>query len=157
MNPKPVSSLCLTPSGTLRNALEIIDKGRAGICLMVDEGQHLLGTINDGGMAHPLPEEAALGGARLAGPRQPDHLSPAHQAAVKLPCPVTEDLFKNNLSLPSCSSSSDGDIERVCAVIASRSQPPTHPFHVLHRQQRGLAAHLTLMLVQQPLPPSDPL
>lgn len=49
---------------------------------------------------------------------QPGHLSPAHQDAVKLPCPVSEDLFENCLSLPSCSSSSDADIERVCAVIA---------------------------------------
>lgn len=48
---------------------------------------------------------------------QPGHLSPAHQDAVKLPCPVAEDLYQNCLSLPSCSSSSDADIERVISVI----------------------------------------
>lgn len=58
------------------------------------------------------------------------------------------------ISMPS---SSDGNIQRVCAVIAGWSQPPAHPFHVLHRQQRGLAAHLALMLVQKPLPPAGPL
>jgi len=48
---------------------------------------------------------------------QPGHLSPAHQDAVKLPCPVAEGLYQNCLSLPSCSSSSDADIERVISVI----------------------------------------
>lgn len=48
---------------------------------------------------------------------QPAHLSPAHADAFKLPCPVSEDLFAHCLSLPSCSSSSDADIERVISVI----------------------------------------
>jgi len=48
---------------------------------------------------------------------QPAHLSPAHQDAVKLPCPVAEDLYANCLSIPSSSSSTDADIERVIAVI----------------------------------------
>ncbi len=48
---------------------------------------------------------------------QPAHLSPAHQDAFKLPCPVSEDLFANCLSLPSSSSSSDQDIARVIQVI----------------------------------------
>ena len=48
---------------------------------------------------------------------QPMHQSPAHQDAVKLPCPVAEDLFANCLSLPSCSFATDADIERVIAVI----------------------------------------
>ena len=48
---------------------------------------------------------------------QPVHLSPAHQDAFKLPCPVAEDLFANALSLPSCSSATDEDIERVIQVI----------------------------------------
>lgn len=54
---------------------------------------------------------------------QPAHLSPAHQDAVKLPCPVSEDLYANCLSLPSCSFSTDADIERVISVIrdAARS------------------------------------
>jgi perosamine synthetase len=48
---------------------------------------------------------------------QPAHLSPAHQDAVKLPCPVAEDLYANCLSIPSSSSSTDPDIQRVIAVI----------------------------------------
>jgi len=48
---------------------------------------------------------------------QPGHLSPAHQDAVKLPCPVSEDLYANCLSIPSSSSSTDADIERVISVI----------------------------------------
>jgi dTDP-4-amino-4,6-dideoxygalactose transaminase len=48
---------------------------------------------------------------------QPAHLSPAHQDAVKLPCPVAEDLYANCLSVPSSSSSTDADIQRVIAVI----------------------------------------
>lgn len=48
---------------------------------------------------------------------QPAHLSPAHQDAFKLPCPVSEDLFANCLSLPSCSSATDADIGRVITVI----------------------------------------
>ncbi len=48
---------------------------------------------------------------------QPAHLSPAHQNAYKLPCPVSEDLFANCLSLPSCSFSTDADIGRVITVI----------------------------------------
>ena len=35
---------------------------------------------------------------------QPGHLSPAHQDAVKLPCPVAEELYENCLSIPSSSS-----------------------------------------------------
>lgn len=48
---------------------------------------------------------------------QPTHLSPAHQDAFKLPCPVSEDLFANCLSLPSCSSATEADIGRVITVI----------------------------------------
>jgi perosamine synthetase len=52
---------------------------------------------------------------------QPAHLSPAHHDAVKLPCPVAEDLFANCLSLPSCSFSTDADIERVIKTIRDAS------------------------------------
>ena len=48
---------------------------------------------------------------------QPGHLSPAHQNAFKLPCPVAEDLYANCLSLPSCSFATDADIKRVIQVI----------------------------------------
>jgi perosamine synthetase len=48
---------------------------------------------------------------------QPAHLSPAHRDAFKLPCPVSEDLFANCLSLPSCSFATDADIGRVITVI----------------------------------------
>jgi len=50
---------------------------------------------------------------------QPAHLSPAHQDAVHLPCPVAEDLYQNCLSLPSSSSASDADIQRVVAAVKS--------------------------------------
>lgn len=49
---------------------------------------------------------------------QPAHLSPAHHDAVKLPCPVAENLFANCLSIPSCSFSTDADIERVISAIS---------------------------------------
>jgi perosamine synthetase len=52
---------------------------------------------------------------------QPAHLSPAHLDAVKLACPVAEDLFENCLSLPSCSFSTDADIMRVIQVIKDAS------------------------------------
>jgi perosamine synthetase len=48
---------------------------------------------------------------------QPAHLSPAHADAVKLPCPIAEDLFEHCLSLPSSSFSTDADIHRVIEVI----------------------------------------
>lgn len=48
---------------------------------------------------------------------QPGHLSPAHQDAFSLPCPVAESLYHNCLSLPSSSSASDEDISRVISVI----------------------------------------
>ena len=53
---------------------------------------------------------------------QPAHLSPAHQNAVKLPCQVAENLFANCLSIPSCSSSTDSDIDRVIKVILNASR-----------------------------------
>jgi perosamine synthetase len=53
---------------------------------------------------------------------QPAHLSPAHQGAVKLPCPVAEDLFAHCLSIPSCSLSTDADINRVINVILDASR-----------------------------------
>ncbi|MBE7495906.1 MAG: LegC family aminotransferase [Verrucomicrobiaceae bacterium] len=54
---------------------------------------------------------------------QPAHLSPAHQDAVKLPCPVAEDLFAHCLSIPSCSFSTDEDILRVISVIRDAARP----------------------------------
>jgi perosamine synthetase len=48
---------------------------------------------------------------------QPAHLSPAHQDAFKLPCPVAEDLYAHCLSIPSSSCSTDQEIERVITVI----------------------------------------
>ena len=52
---------------------------------------------------------------------QPAHLSPAHRDAhrdaLRLPCPLAEDLYANCLSLPSSSSSSDDDIARVIAEV----------------------------------------
>lgn len=48
---------------------------------------------------------------------QPAHLSPAHQDAFMLPCPVSEDLFANCLSLPSCSFATNEDIQRVIQAI----------------------------------------
>jgi perosamine synthetase len=53
---------------------------------------------------------------------QPAHLSPAHQDAVRLPCQVAEDLFANCLSIPSCSLSTDADINRVIKVILDASR-----------------------------------
>jgi perosamine synthetase len=53
---------------------------------------------------------------------QPAHLSPAHADALKLPCPVAEDLYANCLSLPSSSSSSDDDIARVIAEVRTAAK-----------------------------------
>ncbi|MES2594367.1 MAG: nucleotidyltransferase family protein [Verrucomicrobiota bacterium] len=60
MTSKPVSLLCLPPAGTIRNALEVIEKGSEGICLMVDAEQRLLGTITDGDIRRALLRGATL-------------------------------------------------------------------------------------------------
>jgi dTDP-glucose pyrophosphorylase len=60
MTPQPVSQLCLPSSGTIRNALEVIEKGSEGICLMVDASQRLLGTVTDGDIRRALLKGASL-------------------------------------------------------------------------------------------------
>jgi len=61
MTPTPVSQLCLPPTGTIRNTLEVIEKGAEGICLLVDEEQRLLGTVTDGDIRRALLKGATLG------------------------------------------------------------------------------------------------
>lgn len=60
MTSKPVTLFCLPPSGTLWDALQVIDKGAEGICLMVDADQKLLCTITDGDIRRALLKGAAL-------------------------------------------------------------------------------------------------
>jgi perosamine synthetase len=48
---------------------------------------------------------------------QPIHLSPAHQNAVSLPCPVAEKVFETALCLPSSSFLTDEEVLRVISVI----------------------------------------
>lgn len=60
MTSKPVALFCLPPDGTLRHALEVIDRGAEGIALMVDAGNRLLGTITDGDVRRALLKGAAL-------------------------------------------------------------------------------------------------
>lgn len=43
-----ISLLCLSKDSTLRQAVACIDKGGLGIVMVVDDNQHLLGTITDG-------------------------------------------------------------------------------------------------------------
>ena len=52
MTSKPIATFCLPASGTLWEALQVIDKAAEGICLMVDENQRLLGTVTE---ASPYP------------------------------------------------------------------------------------------------------
>lgn len=57
---QPVSKLCLPPSGSIRDALAVIERGSEGICLMVDENQRLLGTVTDGDIRRALLKGASL-------------------------------------------------------------------------------------------------
>ena len=50
---------------------------------------------------------------------QPLHLSPAHQDAPKMACPVAEHLYANALSLPCSVGVDDEDIDRVIETIAA--------------------------------------
>jgi dTDP-glucose pyrophosphorylase len=60
MTSKPIATFCLPASGTLWEALQVIDKAAEGICLMVDESQRLLGTVTDGDIRRALLKGAAL-------------------------------------------------------------------------------------------------
>lgn len=60
MTSKPVSLLCLPPTGTIRNALEVIEKGAEGICLLVDAEQRLLSTVTDGDIRRALLKGASM-------------------------------------------------------------------------------------------------
>lgn len=55
-----VSSFCLPASGTLWDAMKVIDNGAEGICLMVDDHQRLIGTITDGDIRRALLNGATL-------------------------------------------------------------------------------------------------
>lgn len=43
-----LEKLCIDLTGTLRNAVSVLDQNRIGIVLVVDAQQHLIGTITDG-------------------------------------------------------------------------------------------------------------
>ncbi len=60
MASKPIHLFCLPPSGSLRNALEVIDKGAEGIGLMVDSDWLLLGTITDGDVRRAILKGCSL-------------------------------------------------------------------------------------------------
>lgn len=60
MASKPIHLFCLPPSGSLRNALEVIDKGAEGIGLMVDSDWLLLGTITDGDVRRAILKGCGL-------------------------------------------------------------------------------------------------
>lgn len=60
MTSKPITTFCLPASGTLWEALRVIDRAAEGICLMVDESQRLLGTITDGDIRRTLLKGMAL-------------------------------------------------------------------------------------------------
>lgn len=55
-------NLCLLASASVRDIMECIDKNTRGIALVVDEDQHLIGTITDGDV-----RRAVLSGISLAG------------------------------------------------------------------------------------------
>lgn len=65
MNPSTddITSLCIGPGSTLRQAMACIDSNVRGIALVVDEARKLLGTITDGDLRH-----AILDGANLDAP-----------------------------------------------------------------------------------------
>jgi len=45
---KNLEWILIQPDASVREAIEAIDRGAAGIALLVDEGRHLIGTITDG-------------------------------------------------------------------------------------------------------------
>jgi dTDP-glucose pyrophosphorylase len=58
--PDQIANLCLQPGGSIRDALRVIERGSSGICLLVDNQQHLLGTITDGDVRRALIAGAQL-------------------------------------------------------------------------------------------------
>ncbi len=58
-----LSTLCVTSRSTLREAIEAIEAGGAAIALVLDEAEHLVGTLTDGDI-----RRAMLSGATLESP-----------------------------------------------------------------------------------------
>ncbi len=54
MNPIELKALCVSPTQTLRQAMECIDGNSCGIALVVDEDLHLVGTITDGDLRRAM-------------------------------------------------------------------------------------------------------
>jgi CBS domain-containing protein len=48
MNEAELHELCLSVSGTIRDAVACVDRGGRGIALVIDDDRRLLGTITDG-------------------------------------------------------------------------------------------------------------
>lgn len=48
MTPRDVQSLYISPSNSIRSAMECVDRGGCGIALVVDDERHLIGTVTDG-------------------------------------------------------------------------------------------------------------
>jgi dTDP-glucose pyrophosphorylase/CBS domain-containing protein len=84
MNYTELQSLFISPGHSIRAAMACIDRGRCGIALVVDQGNHLLGTITDGDM-----RRAVLAGTDL---ETPVSLILASKISTCYPKPVTAQL-----------------------------------------------------------------
>jgi len=91
----------LPPAGTIREAIQIIDKSGAQICLVADEQRRLLGTITDGDIRRSLLKAVSLDAAAteimqrkpiVARPSDgPDHLRQIMQSTMIRQVPILDD------------------------------------------------------------------
>lgn len=56
----PIQELCVSPQTPLREVIEVIQRGLKQIALVVDEEQHLLGTITDGDVRRAILRSTPL-------------------------------------------------------------------------------------------------
>lgn len=59
-SPPPVESMTISPTATLRDAVEAIDRGRSQIALVISDEGRLVGTISDGDVRRALLADASL-------------------------------------------------------------------------------------------------
>lgn len=58
---KAIIDYQILPTSTVRTAIDVIDRGRAQITLVVDSDNHLLGTVTDGDIRRALLRGESLG------------------------------------------------------------------------------------------------
>ena len=60
-----VLDISLSPTATVKDALKLIDYGLVKIALIVDQQQHLLGTLNDGDIRRGLLRKKTLNDPKI--------------------------------------------------------------------------------------------